>query len=89
MTIDLASGVYLRSEGDRLLFGGPPSPRSARYSTQVDWPWMGEVLRLGVPRFPWLAELPMDWAALVGWHLRDVPGQPGHLRPAPGRPGRL
>lgn len=63
MTVDLASGVYLRSEGERLLFGGPPSPRHLGYSTEVDWPWMEELLLRGVPRFPWLADLPLDRTA--------------------------
>jgi sarcosine oxidase subunit beta len=60
MTIDLESGVYLRSEGERLLFGGPPRPNSVGYSTDVDWPWVEQVIRLGLKRFPWLADLPLD-----------------------------
>ena len=83
MTIDLASGVYLRSEGDRLLFGGPPSPRSAGYSAQVDWAWMEEVLRLGVPRFPWLAELPLDRAASWAGTYEMSPDSQGILGPHP------
>jgi sarcosine oxidase, subunit beta len=86
MTIDLASGTYLRSEGDRLLFGGPPSPRSAGYSTQVDWPWMEEVLRLGVPRFPWLAELPLDRAASWAGTYEMSPDSQGILGPHPDVP---
>jgi len=86
MTIDLASGTYLRSEGDRLLFGGPPSPRSAGYSTQVDWPWMEEVLRLGVPRFPWLAELPLDRAASWAGTYEMSPDSQGILGPDPDVP---
>jgi glycine/D-amino acid oxidase-like deaminating enzyme len=86
MTIDLASGVYLRSEGDRLLFGGPPSPRSGGYSTQVDWAWMEEVLRRGVPRFPWLAELPLDRAASWAGTYEMSPDSQGILGPHPDVP---
>jgi sarcosine oxidase subunit beta len=86
MTIDLASGVYLRSEGDRLLFGGPPSPRSVGYSTQVDWAWMEEVLRLGMPRFPWLAELPLDRAASWAGTYEMSPDSQGILGPHPDAP---
>ena len=86
MTIDLSSGVYLRSEGDRLLFGGPPSPRSAGYSTQVDWAWMEEVLRRGVPRFPWLAELPLDRAASWAGTYEMSPDSQGILGPHPDVP---
>jgi sarcosine oxidase subunit beta len=86
MTIDLASGVYLRSEGDRLLFGGPPSPRSAGYSTEVDWPWMEEVLRLGERRFPWLAELPLDRHASWAGTYEMSPDSQGILGPHPDAP---
>ena len=86
MTIDMSSGVYLRSEGDRLLFGGPASPRSAGYSTQVDWPWMEEVLRRGVPRFPWLAELPLDRAASWAGTYEMSPDSQGILGPHPDVP---
>jgi|SRR5665213_1415903 len=60
MTIDLGSGVYMRSEGERLLFGGPPRPNVVGYSTDLDWPWLEEVILLGLKRFPWLADLPLD-----------------------------
>jgi sarcosine oxidase subunit beta len=86
MTIDLASGVYLRSEGDRLLFGGPPSPRSAGYSTQVDWAWMEEVLHRGMPRYPWLAELPLDRAASWAGTYEMSPDSQGILGPHPDVP---
>jgi sarcosine oxidase subunit beta len=86
MTIDLASGVYLRSEGDRLLFGGPPSPRSAGYSTRVDWEWMEEVLHRGVPRYPWLAELPLDRAASWAGTYEMSPDSQGILGPHPDVP---
>ena len=86
MTIDLSTGVYLRSEGDRLLFGGPPSPRSAGYSTEVDWAWMEEVLRRGVPRFPWLAELPLDRAASWAGTYEMSPDSQGILGPHPDVP---
>jgi sarcosine oxidase subunit beta len=86
MTIDLASGVYLRSEGDRLLFGGPPSPGPSGYSTQVDWAWMEEVLLLGVPRFPWLAELPLDRGASWAGTYEMSPDSQGILGPHPDTP---
>ena len=86
MTIDLASGVYLRSEGDRLLFGGPASPRAAGYSTEVDWPWLEEVLLLGVPRFGWLADLPLDRSAAWAGTYEMTPDNQGILGPHPDAP---
>lgn len=88
MTIDLATGVYLRSEGDRVLFGGPPSPRAEQgYSTAVDWPWLEDVLALGVPRFPWLADLPLDRAAAWAGTYEMSPDHQGILGPNPDADG--
>jgi sarcosine oxidase, subunit beta len=86
MTIDLASGVYVRTEGERLLFGGPPSPRSAGYSIEVDWPWMEEVLSMGAQRFPWLADLPLDHAASWAGTYEMSPDSQGILGPHPDAP---
>ena len=87
MTIDMATGVFLRSEGERLLFGGPPSPRHLGYSTAVDWPWMEEILALGVEGFPWLAELPLDRAACWGGTYEMSPDHQGILGRHPEVPG--
>lgn len=88
MTIDLASGVYLRSEGDRVLLGGPPSPQADDgYSTDVDWPWLEGLLGLGVPRFPWLADLPLDRAAAWAGTYELSPDHQGILGPHPGADG--
>ena len=86
MTIDLASGVYVRTEGDRLLFGGPASPSSAGYSTEVDWAWMEEVLHRGMPRFSWLADLPLDRAASWAGTYEMSPDSQGILGPHPDAP---
>ena len=85
MTIDVATGVYLRSEGERVLIGGPGSPRSAGDSTEVDWPWLEELLLKGVPRFPWLAELPLDRKASWAGTYEITPDHQGILGLHPGR----
>jgi sarcosine oxidase, subunit beta len=38
MTIDLGTGVYMRSEGLRLLFGGTRPDQADGYDVSVDWP---------------------------------------------------
>jgi sarcosine oxidase subunit beta len=86
MTIDVATGVYLRSEGARILIGGPGSPRSAGYSTEVDWPWLEELLLKGVQRFPWLAELPLDRTASWAGTYEITPDNQGILGPHPDAP---
>jgi sarcosine oxidase subunit beta len=63
MTIDMATGVYLRSEGTRVLFGLSRLDEVAGYATTVDWEWMESTLEVGVDRFPWLADLPLDRGA--------------------------
>jgi sarcosine oxidase subunit beta len=86
MTIDVATGVYLRSEGERILIGGPGSPGSVRYSTEVDWPWLEELLLMGVRRFPWLSELPLDRTASWAGTYEVTPDNQGILGPHPDAP---
>ena len=80
---------YLRSEGERLLFGGARPDEPDGYNLRVDWPWMEALLELAVPRFPWLGRPPARPGRLLGRHLREHPGPPRHPRPGPGarRPG--
>ena len=60
LTIDLATGVYLRSEGDRVLFGLDNLDQDFGFSEGMDWDWMEHVLLTGVDRFPWWSELGID-----------------------------
>jgi sarcosine oxidase subunit beta len=60
MTIDLGSGIFLRSEGERLLFGLARADEPAGYNTSVDWDWMETVLETAGQRFPWLLDTPLD-----------------------------
>ena len=60
MTIDLSSGFYLRSEGERLLFGMSKHDEPLGYNTSVDWEWMETVLEVGGQRYPWLLDAPID-----------------------------
>ena len=59
LTIDLATGVYLRSEGDRILFGLDTHAADG-FTEGVDWSWLEEVLLTGVDRFPWWVDLGVD-----------------------------
>ena len=60
MTVDMGTGAYLRSEGDRVLFalGNPQEPEGLNLS--VDWDWFETVMERLCDRFPWLGELSMD-----------------------------
>ncbi len=59
LTIDLETGVYLRSEGDRILFG-LDSHADDGFTEGVDWSWLEQVLLAGVGRYPWWADLGVD-----------------------------
>lgn len=59
LTIDLETGVYLRSEGDRILFGLDTHAADG-FTEGIDWGWLEKVLLTGVDRFPWWADLGVD-----------------------------
>jgi sarcosine oxidase subunit beta len=60
LTIDLATGVYLRSEGDRILFGRDNLEQAFGFTEGVDQEWLEHVLLTGVGRFPWWEEMGVD-----------------------------
>ena len=86
MTIDLVTGVYVRREGSRLLFGGARPDQPDGYDTSVDWPWMETLLELAVERFEWLADLPLDRAASWAGTYEVTPDHHGVLGSDPAAP---
>lgn len=86
MTVDFSSGVYLRSEGPRLLFGGARPDEVDRYNVDVDWAWLESLLELGIHRFPWLADVPLDSGGCWAGTYENTPDHHGILGPAPGAP---
>ena len=60
LTIDLTTGVYLRSEGDRVLFGLDNLDQGFGFTEGVDDDWLEHVLLTGVDRFPWWETLGID-----------------------------
>jgi sarcosine oxidase subunit beta len=60
LTIDLGTGFYLRSEGERLLFGRSNPEEPPGFTEGVDWAWLGPTLEAGLARFPFLSELSLD-----------------------------
>ena len=59
LTIDLATGVYLRSEGERILFGLDAHADDG-FTEGIDWSWLEQVLLTGVERYPWWEDLGVD-----------------------------
>jgi len=60
LTIDLATGVYVRSEGDRVLFGLDDLDQDPGFTEGIDEEWLEHVLLTGVTRFPWWEEMGID-----------------------------
>jgi sarcosine oxidase, subunit beta len=86
MTIDLGSGMYVRSEGPRLLFGAARPDQPDGYDVSVDWPWMESVLALGAARFGWLADLPLDRSGCWAGTYENSPDRHGILGADPAAP---
>lgn len=62
LAVDLGTGVYLRSEGERILFGLDTHEDAGTFTEGVDWDWLEHVLVTGVQRFPWWEDLGVDRA---------------------------
>ncbi|QFP75107.1 FAD-binding oxidoreductase [Deinococcus sp. AJ005] len=59
MTFDLTSGVYLRSEGERLIFGRA-DPGDTGWREGLNWDWLEPTLTLALERWPWLSAASLD-----------------------------
>lgn len=59
LTIDLSSGFYFRSEGERLLMGRS-NPADLGFAEGMDWGWLEPTLEAGLRRFPWLEQTGLD-----------------------------
>lgn len=60
MTVDMATGGYLRSEGARVLFALSNGSEPSGINLDVDWEWFEEVVERLAGRFPWLLDAPID-----------------------------
>jgi sarcosine oxidase subunit beta len=65
-TIDLTSGLYYRSEGERLIFGRSNHAERPGFHDGIDWDWLAPTLGAAVARFPAFAEERLDRRAC--WH---------------------
>ncbi len=71
LTIDFTSGFYLRSEGQRVLFGRSNLDEPPGFTEGMDWEWFEQTLSVGMERFPWLAETQLD-AQACWWGYYEV-----------------
>jgi sarcosine oxidase subunit beta len=59
LTVDVGSGFYFRSEGDRLIFG-QSNPDDRGFSEGIDWAWLDTVVASALDRFPWFEDVSLD-----------------------------
>jgi sarcosine oxidase, subunit beta len=71
LTIDLTSGFYLRSEGQRILFGRSNPDEPPGFTEGIDWEWFESTIGVGATRFPWLGETRLDHQA-CWWGYYEV-----------------
>lgn len=71
LTIDLVSGFYLRSEGQRILFGRSNPDEPPGFTEGMDWDWFEPTISVGLERFPWLGETRLDSQA-CWWGYYEV-----------------
>jgi sarcosine oxidase subunit beta len=84
LTIDVPSGFYLRSEGQRVLFGRSNPDEPPGFSEGIDWDWFEQTLAVGMERFPWLEETALDAQACWWGYYEDTPDHNPVLGRMPG-----
>jgi sarcosine oxidase subunit beta len=87
LMIDMSTGVWLRSEGERFIIGlsnlqEPPGDNQA-----VDWAWLDHTLEQALPRFPFLERAGLDWRACWAGLYEITPDHQPILGEMPQAPG--
>lgn len=72
MVFDLESGVWLRSEGDRVIIGRA-DPGDVGWRECMDWTWLEPTLAAAMERFPWLETASLDRRASWFGHYEITP----------------
>jgi sarcosine oxidase subunit beta len=89
LTIDMESGFYLRSEGERVLFGRSNPNETPGFVEGMDWPWLEPTLEAGLARFPWLSESALDHRSSWWGYYEVTPDHNPILGRMPGVEGWL
>lgn len=87
LTIDLTTGVYLRSEGNRVLFGRDDLDQDFGFTEGMDWNWLEHVLLTGVERYPWWEDLGVDRKGSWWGYYAVSPDNSPIICPNPGAEG--
>jgi len=86
LTVDVASGFYLRGEGERLMFGMSNHDEPAGFNEGMDWSWLEPTLAAGLGRFPWLERAGLDHSASWWGYYATTPDHNPILGAMPGVP---
>lgn len=75
LTVDLTTGLYYRSEGERLLFGRSNPDEVPGFHDGIDWTWLEPTLDAAVARFPWFADERLDDGACWAGYYEQTPDE--------------
>ncbi|ACO47394.1 NAD(P)/FAD-dependent oxidoreductase [Deinococcus deserti] len=88
MVFDLDSGVWLRSEGERLIMGRA-DPSDVGWQEGMDWSWLEPTLEAAIQRFPWLETATLDRKASWWGYYEVTPDHQAIVGKMPGVDGWL
>ncbi len=87
LTVDVATGFYLRGEHERLLFGRSNPDEPPGFREGMDWGWLEPTLEAGLARFPWLERAGLDQRASWWGYYAVTPDHNAILGRMPGVEG--
>jgi sarcosine oxidase, subunit beta len=87
LTVDLPSGVYWRTEGERILFGRSDHDQPPGFDAPAAPDWMERTLEAAVGRFPWFADEAIDERAGWAGFYEVTPDGNAVVGPHPGADG--
>jgi sarcosine oxidase subunit beta len=86
LTIDLGTGLWFRSERDRLIIG-LANEADRGFSEGIDWPWLENTIEAALPRFPWFEQLAIDRRACWWGYYENTPDHNPVIGRMPDAPG--
>jgi sarcosine oxidase subunit beta len=86
LTVDLDTGLWFRSERDRLIFG-LSNPDDTGFVEGVDWTWLETVYESALRHFPWFETLSIDRRASWWGYYETTPDHQPVVGAMPGAPG--
>jgi sarcosine oxidase, subunit beta len=86
LTIDLATGLWFRSEGTRLIFG-LANPAERGFAQGIDWEWLETTYEAALAHFPWFELLSIDRRSSWWGYYEMTPDHDAVLGPMADAPG--